>query len=96
MKELTGFYVCVAVIFVAVLFSSCASASGGTRWTYNYSALPVAPIVQPHYNQNYGQQPIQYYNAQPVTQQRIGGYTVIQQGGQQAVCMTQGSMTTCY
>ncbi len=85
----------IAIVSVFALANN-ASASGGTRWTYNYSALPVAPIVQPQYNQNYGQQPIQYYNAQPVTQQRIGGYTVIQQGGQQAVCMTQGSMTTCY
>lgn len=83
-------------IILMMLLSSSVYA-GGTQWIYNYSNLPVVPIVAPQYN--YQSQYYQQYNQQavmPVQQYRSGGYTVIQSGGQQVVCSTIGQMVTCY
>ena len=83
-------------VFV-VMFVSVGVYASGTQWIYNYSNLPVVPIVAPQYN--YQSQYYQQYNQQPVVsvqQYNIPGYTVIQSGGQQVICSTIGQMVTCY
>lgn len=76
-----------------VLMLLATSANADNRWVYNYSNIPIAPIVQQPMQPIYVPQPQQYA---PVQQYRAGGYTVIQSGGQMAICSTFNNITTCY
>lgn len=75
-----------------MVLSSSVHASG-TQWINNYSNIPIAPVVQQPMQPVYVPQPQQYA---PVQQYRAGGYTVIQSGGQMAICSTFNNITTCY
>ena len=84
--------------FLAVSLLFAVSANAQVQYMYNYSNVPIAPVVQPiapiapigggNYNHG-GYQSQQYNYRQPTTQ-------VIQSGGQVAVCNTFNNVTTCF
>lgn len=91
------------VLFVVALVLSC-SASAQVSYMYNYSQVPIAPIVQPYggyggYGYSggnggtgYGYQSQQHYNygaGQSNT-------TVINSRGKMAICQTVNNVTTCF
>lgn len=81
-------------VFLAVSLLFAVSANAQVSYMYNYSNVPIAPVVQPYggYQQQYSPpayQPQQYNYRQPTTQ-------VIQSGGQIAVCNTFNNVTTCF
>lgn len=92
------------VLFVVALVLSC-GANAQVSYMYNYSQVPIAPIVHPYggYNSGYGYsggnggtgygyQSQQHYNygaGQSNT-------TVINSQGKMAICQTINNVTTCF
>lgn len=87
------FYIAIAILGIA--FNTIANAQ--VSYMYNYSQVPIAPIVQPYGGYGYQQQ----YNP-PAYQQHYNygagqsNTTVINSQGKMAICQTINNVTTCF
>lgn len=79
------FYVAVAILGITVNTIANAQVS----YMYNYSQVPIAPIVQPY-------QPQQYNLPQPQPYAGQSNTTVINSQGKMAICQTINNVTTCF
>lgn len=83
------FYIAVAVLGVTVNTLANAQVS----YMYNYSQVPIAPIVQPYGGYGYQQQ---YNLPQPQPYAGQSNTTVINSQGKMAICQTINNVTTCF
>lgn len=88
------------VLFVVALMLSC-GASAQVSYMYNYSQVPIAPVVQPYggYNSGYGVGGTGYgYQSQQHYNYGAGqsNTTVINSQGKMAICQTINNVTTCF
>lgn len=91
------------VLFVVALVLSC-GANAQVSYMYNYSQVPIAPIVQPYgsgggYNSGYGVGGTGYgYQSQQHYNYGAGqsNTTVINSQGKMAICQTVNNVTTCF
>lgn len=95
--KLAAFY--VGVIILGVTVNTIASAQ--VSYMYNYSQVPIAPVVQPYggYNSGYGVGGTGYgYQSQQHYNYGAGqsNTTVINSRGKMAICQTINNVTTCF
>lgn len=83
------FYVAVAILGVTVNTLANAQVS----YMYNYSQVPIAPIVQPYQPQQYNPPAYQQHYNYGAGQSNT---TVINSQGKMAICQTINNVTTCF
>lgn len=78
---------------IALLFAVTANAQ--VSYMYNYSQVPIAPIVQPYggYQQQYNPPAYVHQHSYGAGQSNT---TVINSQGKMAICQTINNVTTCF